>query len=106
MTDLPLFAPLADDLERDRERLVDLARELGLKAGRSGVCVSDLRIAAVNRGILTGEESSTRMKRLNLGAIMTRAGLIATRNYRRSDVARAHGNLNVVHVIQEFTEVA
>ena len=100
---LPLFA---FDCERDIERLTRLAAELGLKAGRHGVTVSDLRIAAENRGILTGDESAARMKQLNLGAVMRAAGLYATKQYRRSDVGRAHGNLNAVWTTIEWAEVA
>lgn len=96
----------SDDIERDIGRLTTLAAELGLKAGRHGATVSDLRLTAVARGILTGEETAERMKRLNLGAIMRASGLISTRNYRRSDVGRAHGNLNTGWVIVEFAEVA
>ena len=106
MTDLPLFAPLADDLTRDIERLTKLASELGPKAGHHGVTVSDLRIAAENAGILTGQESASRMKRLNLGAILLAADLYRTKRYRRSSVPRSHGNIHVVHVIREFAEVA
>lgn len=95
-----------DDIARDFERLTRLAAELGLKAGRHGCTVSDLRIAAVNRGILVGDESAARMKQLNLGAVMRAAGLCATKQYRRSDVGRAKRNLNVVWTIQEFAEVA
>ncbi len=94
------------DIVRDVERLKTLAGELALKAGRHGVTVSDLRLAAVRAGILTGGESDTRMKRLNLGKIARLAGLKATDRFRRSDVARAHGNLNRVHVLPEFAEVA
>jgi len=94
------------DVARDQQRLATLAGELALKAGRHGVCVSDLRIAAENRGILSGEESESRMRALNLGAVMRRAGLFATKQYRRSDVGRAKRNLNQIYVIQELAEGA
>lgn len=90
------------DIARDIERLKTLAGQLALKAGRHGCTVSDLRIAAVNAGVLTGQESAGRMKRLNLAAIMRDAGLRATEGYRRSVVPRSHSNLHRVWVIPEF----
>ncbi len=94
------------ELARDRERLCTLAGELALKAGRHGVTVSDLRIAAVNGKLLTGEESERRMKELNLGAVMASAGLHASGAYRRSTIVRSRRNLHVVWVLPEFAEVA
>lgn len=92
----------ADTPDRDVERLATLAGELALKAGRHGVTVSDLRLTAVNRGILTGEESARRMKELNLGAVMAKAGLFASGQYRRSTVERSRRNLHVIWVVEEF----
>ena len=90
------------DLARDIERLTKLAGELALKAGKHGVTVSNLRLAAVSAGILTGGESASRMKRLNLGAVMPKAGLFRSGKYRRSDVGRSHGNLHSVWVVEEL----
>jgi hypothetical protein len=84
--------------ERDIERLVPLAQEIAKKAGCIGITVSDLRLYAVHRGILTGEEEGRRLS--FLGAVMPKAGLTATARFRRSDVDRAHGNLNVVWVLE------
>jgi hypothetical protein len=94
------------DIARDVERLTTLAGELALKAGRHGVTVSDLRLAAVRAEILTGGESASRMKQLNLGAVMKAAGLFASGMYRRSDVGRSHGNLHSVWTTIEFAEEA
>lgn len=89
-------------IARDVERLTTLAGELALKAGKHGVTVSNLRLAAVAGEILTGEESEARMKRLNLGAVMRKAGLYRSGDYRRSDVGRSHGNLHAIWVVEEF----
>lgn len=94
------------DVARDRERLKTLAGELALRAGRAGVTAGDVRIAAVNRGILTGSESAARMKALNLGGVMAEAGLVRSSQYRRSNVTRSHGNLHCVYTLLEFAEVA
>jgi hypothetical protein len=94
------------DLERDRARLATLAGELALKAGKHGVTSSDLRISAENKGILTGEESEARMNLLNVRSIMRKAGLVMTKQWRQSDVAKAKGSPNRVYVLPEFAEVA
>ncbi len=101
--DLFASARLARDLGRageeraasrhaeDIARLVPLARELATKAG--WVTVADLRIVAVQRGLLTGEE---RGKTLSyLPAVMRAAGLKATGEYVRSHIPKTHGNLGM-----------
>ena len=77
----------------DIARLVPLARELAARAGLDGVTVSDLRIVAVQRGLL-GASSGRGLS--YLGAIFRAAGLVPTDRYRRSDVPQAHGNLGRV----------
>lgn len=94
------------DIERDQQRLVSIAGELALRAGRHGITASDIRIAAVNAGVFTEHETEARMRALNLGVICKRAGLFPTGQYRRSDVPRAHKNLNLVWVVREFAEGA
>ena len=93
---LPGWAERYTPRERaaDIERLIPLARELATKAGHQGITVSNLRLAAVARGLLTGQEAGRRLS--FLGAVMKRAGLRNTGTFRRSDVERAHGNLGVV----------
>jgi hypothetical protein len=104
----PFFAhliPLPPEAQRGLEksasnkedlilRLVPLARELAGKAGLSGVTVHDVRIVAVQRGLLTGEEKGRQLS--FLGAVMKRAGLVATSEMRRSPVPKSHGNLGRV----------
>lgn len=83
--------------KRDIQRLIPLARELATKAGPAGITVSNLRFVAVSRGLLTGEETGRRLS--FLGSVMKAAGLENTGIYRRSDITKAHGNLNAIHVL-------
>lgn len=106
-SDLPLFAPLSPLPENAREgltraashqahlldRLEPLAKEL-LSRHPEGITVSNVRLAAVQRGLLTGGE--TRAQLACLGALMQRVGEPTT-EFRRSDVAKARGNLNRVY---------
>lgn len=91
--DLWTFVP---DKRRDAERLVPVALELAERAGRSGVTVADLRLAAVQRGLLTGRETGRRLS--FLGGVMRKAGLVGTAEFRRSAIVKAHGNLNRVWI--------
>ena len=99
--DLPLFQPVTfrEEAHRDLERLIPIARELAEKAGDFGCTVADVRIAAVQRGLLTGEERGRRLS--FLGKVMRAAGLEPTGEYRRSHIGKSHGNLHAVHVTPE-----
>ena len=94
MTMPTLWDHLPMTKERDVERLVPLARELAKKAGRDGVIIADLRIVAVQRGILTGAETGRALS--YLASVMKRAGLVATKEFRRSHIDKSHGNLHRV----------
>lgn len=83
------------DIERQIERMAAIARELGEKAGDRGCTISDVRITAENRGVLTGEERGRRLS--YLGTVMKRAGLEPTEEFRRSDIPRSNGNLHRVY---------
>ena len=89
---------------RDIERLLPLARELAQRAGPSGVTVSDLRLAAVQRGLLTGEERGRELSWL--GKVCEAAGLVNTGRTRRSVIVRSHGNRHSVFVAPEYAEAA
>lgn len=84
----------------DIERLVPLAQELARKAGRHGVTVSNLRFAAIKDGLLTGEEQGRRLS--FLGKVMHAAGLVSTGQYRRSDIAKSHGNIQLIWTVPAF----
>ncbi len=103
--DPPPVQPLTDqqrkaDIEAWLRTLVPIAQELAAKAGPHGVTVSDVRIAAQNRGLATGKESRTRGS--YLGQLMRMAGLKKTRERRTSLVKDAHHNSNIVYVLPEY----
>lgn len=93
-------------IARDLERLAGLAVEIALREGPDGVTVSDVREEAERIGILTGEETGERMKRLKLHTVCRRAGLLLTDRLRRSKVPRAHSNRNAVYVHPRFAGAA
>ena len=77
-------------------RLVDIAQGLARIRGADGVTVADVRVEAVRQCIL--QEKPKGRELAFLGAVMKRAGLVATEEFRRSDVAGSHGNLHRVWV--------
>jgi hypothetical protein len=88
---------------REIAELVPLAQELARKAP-DGITVSDVRLFAVQRGLLTGQEKHRQLS--YLGKVMEAAGLVPTGEYRRSSILRSHGNLHAVHVLPESREGA
>lgn len=78
------------------EKLVPIAHELAQRAGPNGITVANLRHAAVRRGVLPqfGKDRDLSF----LGAVMRKAKLKATNNFRRSDVVRSHGNAHRVWI--------
>lgn len=103
---LSLFAgPTEGDISALRGKLAAIAGELARKAGRHGCTIGDVRITAENAGLLTGQEARAFVDRLNLGELMSDAGLVKTDRFRRSSVARSNGNIHVVHVLPEFAPV-
>lgn len=93
------FAP---DTERMIARLVPIAQELARAAAGNGITVANVRIAAVNQGILTGQETGRRLS--FLGVVMKKAGLVPTPEYRRSHIDKSHGNLHRVFVSPEHAQ--
>lgn len=85
---------------RQIERLAPIAAELANRAGPHGITVADVRHAAVQRGLLTGEERGRELSYLH--AVPKAAGLIATGGTRRSFIARSHANRHTVWVAKEF----
>lgn len=90
-------APAAAAHREEIARLIPLCIELGRKAGLAGVTVADLRITAVQRGYLTGQERGRHLS--YLGAVMKEAGLVKTGEYRRSHIEKSHGNLHTVYIL-------
>jgi hypothetical protein len=73
------------------QRLRPLVLELAEKAGESGITVSDVRLYAVHRNLLTGSERGRSLSWM--GALMKAAGLVPTDRYARSTIEKSHGNL-------------
>jgi hypothetical protein len=89
------MAALAKTAARNKDRLdalAPLAREIAKRAGLNGCTVADLRVYAVQRGLLSDQETNLHF----LGAAMKHAGLTRTKDYRRSHVVASHGKLLVV----------
>jgi hypothetical protein len=104
--ELPLWAEsyTPETRARDIARLVPLAQEIAEKSRDFGYTVSDIRITAVQRGLLTGEEKGRRLSFLH--AVPKAAGHTQTGQYRRSDVQKAHGNLNAVWCDRRYAQRA
>lgn len=86
------------------DRLIPLARELAVKAGPDGVTVADLRLYAVQRGVLSGQETGRQLS--YLGAVLTLAGLAKSERFRRSVIEQSHGNLHRVFLAPEYARAA
>jgi hypothetical protein len=91
------LADTASKHARDIAELVPLARELATRSP-TGVTISDVRLYAQQRGLLTGTETGRRLS--YLGAVMQQAGLQATGEWRRSSIVKSHGNVHRVYVLR------
>jgi hypothetical protein len=80
-------------------RLIPIAQYVASLAEGRKITVAHLRRAAVERGVLTGEERGKRLSFLH--QVMPLAGGLATDEYRRSDIPKAHSNLNRVWYFPE-----
>ncbi len=97
------------DVERDEEYaarmlavLVPIARELGLHAVDRRVTVTDLRLAAEARGLLTGAERGRRLSFIH--DVMPKAGFEPTAEFRRSTITKSHRNLQRVWYLPDHSE--
>ena len=81
------------------EMLKPIAIELARKAKHAGVTVADVRLVAVQRGLLSGAEGGRELS--YLGAVMRAAKLSPTDRTRRSHIDRSHGNRHTVWVDPE-----
>lgn len=75
-------------------RLVEIAQGLARMAPE-GLTVADVRAEAVRQCLLPAKAKGRELA--FLGAIMVRAGLVATEQFRRSDIDASHGNLHRVY---------
>lgn len=78
------------------ERLVPIAQQLAGKAGMYGITVSDIRLAAYQRGLLNGTECGRDLS--YLGSVPAAAGLVNTGQTRRSILRVTHGIRQTVWV--------
>lgn len=76
--------------EEEIVRLIPVALELARKAHPEPIIMADLRLTAVQRGILPAVSKGRDLSWL--GAVMPRAGLVP-RGYRRSHLNKSHGNI-------------
>jgi hypothetical protein len=74
--------------------LVPVAQTLATECPYDGITVADVREAGEKLGILTGRETGRQLS--FLGNVMKRAKLKPTQNFRRSPIAKSHGNLHRV----------
>lgn len=79
------------------ELLKPIVRELARKAGDDGVTISDIRLTAVQRRLLS--ETAKGRELSFLGALCRAAGLVVTDRTRRSMVDKSHGNRHTVWVL-------
>ena len=94
---------LADTAAKNAEaiaRLIPLARELAARSP-TGVTISDVRLYAQQRGLLSGTERGRQLS--FLGAVMQKAGLTPTGEWRRSSILKSHGNNHRVYVLASVT---
>lgn len=90
-----LFAALETDAEykaRIVPRLIELARALAIGSLDRRCSSSRLRRAAVERGVLTGNEKGRRLSFIH--GVFPKAGFKPTDVFERSDIAQSHRNLN------------
>lgn len=78
------------------ELLKPIAQELARKARHHGVTVADVRLIAIQRGLLNGNESGRELS--YLGAVMRAASLSATDRTRRSHIEKSHGNRHTIWI--------
>ena len=76
------------------DKLIPIAQGLS-RMRPEGLTVADVRQEAVRQCLLPAKAKGRELA--FLGAIMQRAGLVATEEFRRSDIDASHGNLHRVY---------
>jgi hypothetical protein len=82
------------------DRLAVIAERLAADAGMYGITVSDIRLEAFRKGILTGYEPGRQLS--YMGSVPPAAGLVKTDKTRRSNLAVTHRIRQVVWVHPSF----
>ena len=93
------FQALEETAARDAHqaliaKLVPIAQGLA-RMRPEGLTVADVRQEAVRQCLLPAKAKGRELA--FLGAIMSRAGLVATEEFRRSDIPESHANLHRVY---------
>lgn len=83
-----------DDHRRLIDRLVEIAQGLA-RVRPEGVTIADVRAEAVRGQLLPAKAKGRELS--FLGAVMKRAGLVSTDDFRRSDIDASHGNPHRVY---------
>lgn len=78
------------------DRLARIAKALAYDAGLTGITVSDIRLEAFRKGLLTGYEQGRQLS--YMGSVPAVAGLVKTGATRRSSLAVTHRIRQVVWV--------
>ena len=76
------------------ERLIEIAQGLA-RMRPEGVTIADVRAEAVRWQLLPAKSKGRELA--FLGAVMKRAGLVSTDQFRRSDIDASHGNPHRVY---------
>ena len=82
-----------DDRRSLIEKLVEIAQGLA-RVRPEGVTIADVRAEAVRWQLLPAKAKGRELS--FLGAVMKRAGLVSTEEFRRSDIDASHGNVQRV----------
>lgn len=88
--------------ETEIQLLIPIAQRLAREAGVSGVTVADVREEAARKGLIPPLGKGRSLS--YLGALMKRAGLVATDRTRRSHIEGSNGNRQTVHIAPEYRE--
>lgn len=80
--------------------LIPIAQRLAREAGAQGVTVADVREEAARKGLIPPLGKGRSLS--YLGALMKRAGLVATDQTRRSHIEGSNGNRGTVWISTEY----
>ena len=86
-------AAARDDRRSLIEKLVEIAQGLA-RVRPEGLTIADVRGEAARRQLLPAKAKGRELS--FLGAVMKRAGLVSTEEFRRSDIDASHGNVQRV----------
>ena len=98
---LDAFAQIgASEHETEIQLLIPIAQRLARESGAEGCTVADVREEAARRGLIPPLGKGRSLS--YLGALMKRAGLVATDRTRRSHIEGSNGNRGTVWISTEY----